>query len=671
MMATGNSSRQPYGIDEGLLECNICLFEIKQPKALPCLHTYCLECLQKYVKKEGGTQIKCPVCNEKSTLPQGGVKDLKTNFLINKLKERKSVYDKLHTPKIPCTNCEKPHSEAISRCLECRDFLCVKCLDAHGLMRWSKGHKVCSLEEARSGKVDIFDTTQQNEETCDKHKGQILWFFCKTCWVPVCRDCTVIDHCRPDHEPVSLDEIYQNQKDEIEELATACQQIALEVNTAIEKADRIQCTLDEAAKVAQEQVDKAAEQTLAYFKLQLKVKSQKPKEEIEQWKLSRSQEIQIKKKGLQYQQARLHNAIEFANQAISMESKIDVAHMYSELTTSLNQLRELKPATIQSSASKVKFTPTENCKTMATNLGEVSLGLKAGYWELEKQMTISNGPGASSAANDVTLCSNGDIVLAADSKPSIKACDNNYNFKMAITSTSKCHNVVAMPNGNICTSDWTKYVKVFGKDEKQLFKFSTPPPAVSCDKMTASSSGEACIAGLAVNSRGQLLIGDVNHNIVSRHQQNGDFISKFEVLVEPRYIAVAGTSSSASLDPADHEDRIIVSSSKEHTVLIIDVVGQMRYLPRPHGVEERNWEPTGVCFSEGTIFVSNNAQGEDVDLQGFFDNSGFAVYCYSDSGEYLKAVTTHVTHPKGLALKENGEELLVADDTGVKVFHLK
>ncbi|XP_072014261.1 E3 ubiquitin-protein ligase TRIM71-like, partial [Amphiura filiformis] len=621
---------------------------------------------------KSGNQLTCPLCNEISRLPKTGVDGLKTNFLINKLKERKSVLEKLNKPKIPCTNCETRDTEAIARCMECRDFLCDKCLHAHKEMRVLKAHVLCTLEQVRSGEVDIFNT-RQTEDTCDKHKGQVLRFFCKTCWVPTCRDCTVIEHCRPKHENISLDKIHQEQKDQIEQLATACQSVALRVDRAIEKANRIQCDLNEAAKHAQGQVDEAAKQSLDNFKLQLQVKCRKPTQKIDDWKQNRTKDIESKQQSLKFQQARLRTAIEMAYQVTGMGSTTDVAHVYSELTTTLDQLRELKPVSVQSSMGKIKFTPTEKYKTMATSLGELSLGLEAGHWELEKNLVVGR---EQEGVNDVAVTHDGEIVLTtAKSEACASISDarrNSFKADFKPTFCRRGHNAIVMLNGHICTSDMTDNVKVFGHDGKELFKFYSVPPITTSIGWSSVSSAERCIAGLAVNSRGEILVGEIMGKFISKHQQNGDHIASFELPIEPMYIAVAETASGASMD---HEERIIVSSSKQHAVVIVNSSGKVCHtLARPSGVKQLNWEPTGVCFSnhgEGTIFVSNNAQGEDVDLTGFLANSGFAVYCYSGAGEYLNCVTTQVVYPKGLALMEDEEKLLVADEEGVKIFHLK
>ena len=51
------------------LTCPVCMEQLREPKVLPCLHTYCKACLQKLVKKQGSDHIiTCPECRQDLTV---------------------------------------------------------------------------------------------------------------------------------------------------------------------------------------------------------------------------------------------------------------------------------------------------------------------------------------------------------------------------------------------------------------------------------------------------------------------------------------------------------------------------------------------------------------------------------------------------------------------------
>ncbi len=59
-------------IDRNILACQICQGRYREPKVLPCLHTFCLCCLGTYLPPES-LAITCPLCGQQSILPQKGV----------------------------------------------------------------------------------------------------------------------------------------------------------------------------------------------------------------------------------------------------------------------------------------------------------------------------------------------------------------------------------------------------------------------------------------------------------------------------------------------------------------------------------------------------------------------------------------------------------------------
>jgi hypothetical protein len=59
---------------------------LKKPKGLPCLHTFSLECLEKYEEdKDPGDKLPCPFCRQEFIIPQGGFQKLPGNFFIEKI----------------------------------------------------------------------------------------------------------------------------------------------------------------------------------------------------------------------------------------------------------------------------------------------------------------------------------------------------------------------------------------------------------------------------------------------------------------------------------------------------------------------------------------------------------------------------------------------------------
>ena len=67
-------------ITEEFLTCSICFEIYKDPKTLPCLHSFCKECIDNLTSKGHTKGHPCPICREKFLISKNGAEDLKTNF---------------------------------------------------------------------------------------------------------------------------------------------------------------------------------------------------------------------------------------------------------------------------------------------------------------------------------------------------------------------------------------------------------------------------------------------------------------------------------------------------------------------------------------------------------------------------------------------------------------
>ena len=74
------------------LQCSICHEMFKDPRMLPCQHTFCLECLENLSLKLGnGKTMDCSLCKRTHDLPiQNGVKGFPENLLMKSLLDIKN-----------------------------------------------------------------------------------------------------------------------------------------------------------------------------------------------------------------------------------------------------------------------------------------------------------------------------------------------------------------------------------------------------------------------------------------------------------------------------------------------------------------------------------------------------------------------------------------------------
>ncbi|XP_059177744.1 serine-rich adhesin for platelets-like [Physella acuta] len=83
-------SSDPSGAQESqatLLFCRMCQAVYRQPKLLPCLHSFCRPCIVNAVSHSaaGGTVVVCPQCSYQARLPPNGIVGIPDNPLLNRL----------------------------------------------------------------------------------------------------------------------------------------------------------------------------------------------------------------------------------------------------------------------------------------------------------------------------------------------------------------------------------------------------------------------------------------------------------------------------------------------------------------------------------------------------------------------------------------------------------
>ncbi|XP_069035044.1 E3 ubiquitin-protein ligase TRIM45 isoform X1 [Lepisosteus oculatus] len=182
--------------------CYVCKHLYSDPKILPCLHTFCADCIRRLEPVSGpgvrgaeasaparpgerpSVTVLCPVCDSEAPLPPGGVDGLTTDHLALNDVLLESLLDE--SCELACDLCGEGSAER--RCGECSANLCEFCCQAHRRQKKTSSHAVVRLQDLRrSGRVAM-------PVLCPLHPGEELRLFCETCDRPLCRECVVAAH---------------------------------------------------------------------------------------------------------------------------------------------------------------------------------------------------------------------------------------------------------------------------------------------------------------------------------------------------------------------------------------------------------------------------------------------------------------------------------------------
>ncbi|XP_023019781.2 uncharacterized protein [Leptinotarsa decemlineata] len=138
------------GALEELVQCGICLEKLRDPRMLPCQHTFCLVCLQnhltvKNLKVNSNSTVglspnikfvRCPLCQHETTLENGfkSLDALPKNFYIDSLLKLLQNDD---SPKSPtafdfrCSKCQIVSEKEEHVCQHCMKIFCSVCWNQH------------------------------------------------------------------------------------------------------------------------------------------------------------------------------------------------------------------------------------------------------------------------------------------------------------------------------------------------------------------------------------------------------------------------------------------------------------------------------------------------------------------------------------------------------------
>lgn len=128
------------------LTCQLCANLYEDPRILPCLHTFCCQCIENLLRNRPlkDKLLKCPTCQLDTGLEnRKAVRKLPANSLLVSLLDLLLIQEGEAVECDVCDNSEE--SSAHVRCRECSVYLCELHAEAHKKARDTKQHVLLSL----------------------------------------------------------------------------------------------------------------------------------------------------------------------------------------------------------------------------------------------------------------------------------------------------------------------------------------------------------------------------------------------------------------------------------------------------------------------------------------------------------------------------------------------
>ena len=155
-----------------------------------------------------------------------------------------------------CSHCQDP---AINHCASCEMLMCKKCSESHDIWPDHKNHNVLSVEELSKPGSQF---KMKRKLYCMKHNEKILEYYCESC-MELCRIyCVVVNHQKPKHSCVGIQELTQTRRDTLQSSCTILDKKLSKGKEALGKIRDVMNSLKQNAKMAKDQVKENKEKIL-------------------------------------------------------------------------------------------------------------------------------------------------------------------------------------------------------------------------------------------------------------------------------------------------------------------------------------------------------------------------------------------------------------------------
>ena len=594
------------------------------PKQLPCLHSFCLHCLNGIQRTSGRRGIiVCPECRKESRVPSGNLNDLPTNFRINSLLDVLAIRE-CNTNGVKCGNCDNRSAQSLY-CFQCCGFWCDNCITAHNIIRANKEHRLLALKEFQDQDIE---EVLKRPVFCRRpgHEKKELEFFCKKCKVSICNTCALTNH--EGHAKILLEEAANERKLQIKTVIDSQKKKVEEKRSKITKLDETCIYIEAQVAAVKRNVHKFTESLTAGI-------------EARKMEILNKVDIQVKEsvERLRSQQCEEGNQVKLSEAAIEKTEtllkrgssaeivqldKLALNTMFQEgdgdegeqVDCDLEGFRQfvflqnetlMEKATTEGIGSfRTFFSMTKAQQSSAEGKGirEATVGLEAQF-----VLTTRNAKGEQ--CYEERDCVSVEIKNPQGHDCATKARvqdnkDGSYKISYFAKETGKCDVSVKVNEEHIRGSPFDVQVK--SRQYKPVLSFGE----------YRRSAGQLFLRGLAVNERNEIAVADPFNHRVQIFSSDGTHVRSFGRKGDKQgeFYLLSGIAF-------DKNSNIIVADSGNHRVQVFSQQGEyLNQFGEQGSLDHQLKYPYGVSVDrDGNIIVA--------------DSGNKLIKIFSPSGQFL------------------------------------
>ena len=493
------------------VSCSVCMCTFTDPKQLPCLHNFCLHCLNEIQRTTGvHGKITCPECRRQFQISGSGTpSELPTNFRINSLLDVLAIKE-CSTVNVKCRNCEKRSAKTLY-CFQCCSFWCEECIVGHNIIRENKDHRTLALKDFQDQDIKA---VLERPAFCQKkhHENKELELFCKDCKVAICSACAMTLH--EGHGKMLLQEATDARETQIKSTIKSLKDKALEKRKEVEKINQKSAEFQSQVAEVKSQVQSRVDQIIAI----IEARKQDLFEKIDDQTKKSLGSLSEKKSEVEKQVKLIESAIEQTETLLKRSFSTEILG-FSETFDTILQEQSTQENLDTEYIPRFSFTKSEkliNLLSMSEGIGNV---------EFVFSETKAQQSGAKGKESSKVIAGNKGANVR-DSPLETQVQTRRFRSVLSFGQKGESVGMLNKPWGMAVndrdeiavTVCWNHRVSVFSSDGTHLRSFGRE----------GNNNAEFQFPrGIAFDSHGNIVVTDSANNRVQVFDRNGNFLCKF------------------------------------------------------------------------------------------------------------------------------------------------
>ncbi|XP_043563255.1 E3 ubiquitin-protein ligase TRIM71 [Chiloscyllium plagiosum] len=556
-----------------------------------------------------------------------------------------------------CSSCDEG-APVTSRCLDCAEYLCDRCVRAHQRVRLTKEHAIHRFRQQPQPHYNqqpfaSLPIAHERVSYCQQHENEVMRLYCDTCAVPICRECTMSRHVG--HSFVYLQDAVQDSKEITLQLLADAQQGRQAIQLSIEKVRAMVEQVEMKAQVIRSEVKAVTSR----HKKALEERECDLLRKVEKIRQMKAKTLHLQVEALRENLTRLESTIDCVQKALLDGRDVDVLLAKEQMFVQIQDLKKLRNLLQPQDDDTLSFIPPDGVLYKAIkSLGIISSsayapistatgeGLKRALRGKMSSFTVitkdHTGEGRSSGGDLVVV-----VIMGPDGclfrADVLDHHDGTYTVSYSPHLEGEHVVSVTIRGQHIENSPFRVIVKA-GRN------YSGIGLPICSFGGEGDEDGQLCRPwGVCVNKEGYIIIADRSNNRVQVFTPSGTYHHKF---------GTAGARPGQFDRPAgvacDQNCRIVVADKDNHRIQVFTFEGQfiLKFGEKGSKNGQFNYPWDVAVNTDGKILVSDT-RNHRVQL---FGPDGNFVSKYGFEGALWK----HFDSPRGVAFNHEGH-LVVTD----------